>query len=200
MKKDEVVQRRERVVATLNEALAKLGHGPLTDDGKLYHTEIDGENSWAQRLSRRGQWPHLPEGAGTLALPGLRYEVWYFQKRKEIWIGLLCSRREAAQALSDALKPQWREWQTSGKYAKRYVPLDAVWQRQYPDTDGIWRTAPLDDKMEKALEQLVRDTLPAIDKAMAVADPQGALAEGFAKAGAERDLMAELAAKLNQRL
>jgi hypothetical protein len=200
MKKDEVLQRRERLLEGLNAALAKLGQEPLADDGKLYHSEIDGENSWAQRLSRPERWPHLPERGRDLALPGLRYEIWYFQKRKEAWIGLLSSRREAAQTLTDALKPQWQEWVSSGKYAKRYAQLNDVWARQYPDTDGIWRTAPLDDKLDRAVEQLVRDTLPGIDKALAVADPQGELAQGFATAGQERDLMAELAAKFNKKL
>jgi hypothetical protein len=200
MKKDEVLQRRERLLSTVNEALAKLGHEPLADDGKLYHSEIDGENSWAQRLSRPERWPHLPERGRDLALPGLRYEIWYFQKRKEAWIALFCNRRDAAGVLSDALKTQWQDWLTSGKYAKRYVALNETLQRQYPDTDGIWRTAPLDDKLEKAVEQLVRDTLPGIDKALAAADPQGGLAQGFAAAGQERDLMAELAAKFNKRL
>lgn len=199
MKKDEVLQRRERLLETVNAALAKLGQEPVADDRKLYHSEIDGENSWAQRLSRPDRWPHLPEGAGTLALPGLRYEVWYFQKRKEAWVALLCSRRDAAGKLSEALKSQWQEWLTSGKYAKRYVALDDTWERQYPDTDGIWRTAPLDDKLEKAVEQLIRDTLPGIDKALAAADPQGDLAKGFAEAGQERDLLAELAAKFGKK-
>lgn len=199
MKKDEVLQRREKLLETVNAALAKLGREPLTDDGKLYHAEIDGENRWAQRLSRPAIWPHVPEGAGVLALPGLRYEIWYFQKRKEAWIGLLCSRRDAAGHLSAALQDHWQDWRTSGKYAKRYGALDDIWERQYPDTDGIWRTAPLDDKLEKAVEQLVRDTLPGIEKALAAADPEGGLARDFTATGQERDLLAELAAKFGKK-
>ena len=199
MKKDDVLQRREKIVTGLNAALAKLGRAPLADDGKLYHAEIDGENRWAQRLSRPEQWPHVPEGGAPLAMPGLRYEIWYFQKRPEAWIGLLCSRREPAGALTAALQPLWRDWLTSGKYAKRYQPLNATWQGVYPETDGIWRAVPLDDKLDKGLEQLTRDTLAELEKAVAAVDPQGELAQTFQQASQERDLLAELAAKFNQK-
>ncbi|MBC7543744.1 MAG: hypothetical protein H7338_13540 [Candidatus Sericytochromatia bacterium] len=198
MKKDDVLQRREKIIRNVNESLARLGRSPLVDDGKLYHAEIDGENRWAQRLSRPEHWPHVPEGGAPLAMPGLRYEIWYFQKRPEAWVALLCNRREPAGALIDALKPLWKDWLTSGKYAKRYLPLNATWQSVYPETDGIWRAVPLDDKLDKGLEQLTRDTLGELEKAVTSVDPAGELARSFQTANQERDLLAELAAKFSK--
>lgn len=199
MKKDDALDRREKVLRTLNEELTRLGKAPLSDDGKLYHAELDGENRWAQRLSRPGLWPHVAEGQAALAMPGLRYEVWYFQKRPEAWIALLCNRREPAGALTQALAPWWREWVSGGKFARRYAPLNQDWEHLYPETDGIWRTVPLDDKLEKGLITLVRDTLPGLEKVLATVDAEGTLAGDYQQAGQERDLLAELAAKFNKR-
>jgi hypothetical protein len=192
MKKDDAIGRREKVLKALNEALAGLGHAPLVDDGRLYHEEVAGENRWAQRLSRP-EWPHIPAGQAPVATPGLRYEVWYFQKQEVAWIALLYGRRPAMADLTRALTPLWREWIESGKYARRYHPLDAVWTRSYPETDGIWRSVPLDDKLDRGLLTLVRDTLPVLEKLIAGIDPEGMLAGAFRQAGQARDPLAELA-------
>jgi len=212
MKKDDALKLRDRLLLALNTALVDLHLPELQEDGKLYHEEVAGENRWAMRLSRQGVWPHVPAGAGIVATPGLRYEVWFFQKRDELWFGLVCPRSRLLAPTRDALKPWWKTWVESGTYARRYKPLDPVWLRSYPDSDGVWRSAPADDKFEKntlsPLLTLVRDTLPGIEKALAPVTSassvsEGAsgeaptLAEAFQQAAAARNPLQELAAHFN---
>lgn len=187
MKKDDALQRRDQLISALRLELEGLALPALTEDSKLYHDEIEGENCWAIRLSRPGIWPHVGAGGPSAppVTPGLRYEIWLFQKREEALIGLVCPRPRMPASVLDALKPWWKEWVEGGKFARRYKPLDALWLKRYPDSLGIWRSTPLDEKLERHLCQLVRDTLPGLQKALDPILSQGELAKELAKVFAD---------------
>lgn len=195
MKKDDALQRRDQLVSAVKLELEGLSLPALTEDGKLYHEEIEGENSWAVRLSRPGIWPHVASGGASAppVTPGLRYEIWLFQKREEALIGLVCPRPRMPAPVLDALKPWWKEWVEGGKFARRYKPLDALWLKRYPDSMGIWRSTPLNEKLEQHLCQLVRDTLPGLQKSLDPLLLDGALAATFGEAAAARNPLQELA-------
>lgn len=196
MKKDEVLKRRDEVLKTLNERLEALGWTPLVDDGKLYHDEMEGEGRWVQRLSR-ASWPHVAKFQGPNVTPGLRYELWYYQRQSVVWVGLVWPLHPTLEGLNKALDPQLKEWLASGKYAKRYRPLEGSWHRLYPKTLGICRALPIDGKLEEGLEQLCRDTLPELDRILAQVDPDQTLPAQFKAAADARNPMAELASKFN---
>ena len=129
------------------------------------------------------------------------------------WIALLNSRQGPVTGLIDVLKPCWLEWVEGGKFARRYKPIEGLWQTAYPQTDGIWRAVPVDarsDRLEQALLTLVRDTLPGVEKAVErAAEKAGGkaasggtavnLAAEFKAANEARNPLAELAAKFNTR-
>lgn len=196
MKKDEVLKRREEVLKTLNTRLEALGWAPLVDDGKLYHDELEGEGRWVQRLSRPS-WPHVAKGQGPNVTPGLRYELWYYQRQSVVWMGLVCPPSPVLQVLNTAFEPQVKEWLASGKYAKRYRAVEGSWQRLYPKTLGICRALPIDGKLEDGMELLCRDTLPELDRILAQVDPEQQLAAAFKQAADARNPAAELASKFN---
>ena len=67
-----------------------------------------------------------------------------------------------------------------------------------PNSRGIWRTAPQsEEKLAKALETLITDTYPPIQKAMKSVDPEAHLPQRFREAVEERDPLAELQARFN---
>jgi hypothetical protein len=196
MKKDDVLKRREQALVTLNSRLSTLSLPQLIDDGKLYHEEIEGENRWAQRLSAPG-WPHVSASQNTVSTPGLRYEIWYFQKRSELWLGLLHTASPATTALSAQLKPQWKDWLESGRYARRYRALTATWQKSCPGSEGIWRELAGEKKLDEALELLVRDTLPVLEKLLAELDPTRTLELAQLEHARARNPLEELASRFN---
>lgn len=225
LKKDDALKLRDRLLTALNQALMEVHLPALDEDGKLHHEEIDGENRWAMRLSRKDLWPHVAPTPGIVTTPGLRYEVWFFQKRAEVWFALVCPRTRLPAPARESLKPWWKNWVESGTYARRYKPIDGVWLKSYPDTDGIWRSAPADDRFEHRFDKnllaplvtLVRDTLPGIEKALDLgntpplsgqpsekasspvepAAQASSLAQAFQQAAAARNPLQELAEKFN---
>ncbi|HEY9720831.1 MAG TPA: hypothetical protein V6D47_02390, partial [Oscillatoriaceae cyanobacterium] len=127
MNKDSALALRERLRTAAEKAAARLNL-PITDDGKLYHDELDGTAHWAQRLSRPSSWPHLPAEGGAPACAGLRYEVWFPQGKGDapMRVMLLCGAEHGLDTLQSTLTPFFRDLVDGGKFAKRYKPIDAI--------------------------------------------------------------------------
>lgn len=204
MRKEEILRLRDRVLPGIIDGLAKK-HIPMPEpDARLYPQEVDGELFWIDRLSYPGVWPHAGHGAAPSPAPGLRYEVWYFQKRETVLLTLLCDAHPALEPLVRALEPVFTAFEKDGKYAKRYrsvrdrSPEAALLLRVEPNSRGVWRAAPVsEEKLVKALEIFITDTYSPVQKAVQSADPDGRLPGALSQAAVERDPLAELKAKFN---
>jgi hypothetical protein len=205
MRKEEILSLRQRVLARLADGLAKKRAPVLQPDSRLYPQDLEGELFWIDRLSYP-EWPHVGHGDASFPSPGLRYEVWYFQKRDRVLLALLCEARDVLNALMAVLSPLFAAFEKDGKYAGRYrsaarvSDLSSYLPRIGPTDSGIWRDAPLqEEKLTKALETLVTDTYPALAQAMGKADPESRLPERFRDAVSERDPLEELRSRFNAR-
>ncbi|MBW3625207.1 MAG: hypothetical protein KY468_17555 [Armatimonadetes bacterium] len=206
MRKDDILKLRERVLRGIAAGLARK-HVPAPEpDARLYPQEISGENLWVDRLSYPDAWPHTGHGSASLPLPGLRYEVWYFQKRDSVLLALLCENRPVLDGLVAVMEPLFTEFVKDGRYARRYRPVSdrspeaELLLQVVPGSIGIWRSAPLsEEKLAKALETLILDTYAPVQKALLAADPDGSLPRQYQEAVEERDPLAELRARFNRR-
>ena len=201
MKKDDALDLRERLRAAALQTAQRLGVDALSDDGKLYHDELDGVARWAQRLSVSGRWPHQSVEAGQAAHPGLRFEVWYFagKKDEELLMLALCASDQGLEGLQTQLAPTFKTLIEGGKYARRYKALEPMVTRFYPGVTGVGRRAPLQPaKAEAAIQQLIEDALKPIDQAVAAWDTSGGAADAFRDAASAYDPLAALKAKFGK--
>lgn len=180
MKKDDALQIREKVLVQVAELTTRYNLPLLTEDGKLYHAELDGENLWMQRFSRPGVWPHVRAGEAPVVKPGLRYEMWYFAKREEVVVALLLGRGKAIDPLYPLLKPLFTEFVEEGRYARRYTLPDDVMRKVHPAQPGVMRRVPLkkDEKRYEVFEQLLRDTAERLNNVVLTHDPSARFALG----------------------
>ena len=206
MRKDEILALRERTLQDLAAGLEKKRVPVPQPDSRLYPQDVDGELFWIDRLGYPDRWPHTGYGDAPAPVPGLRYEVWYFQKRETCLLALLCETHPALASLTGALEPLSAAFVEEGRYARRYRPVtdrstegDLI-LRIASRSRGIWRTAPLasDEKRVKALETLITDTHPAVTKILEATDPDGQLPNQFRAAVSDRDPLAELQARFNR--
>lgn len=204
MRKEEIQKLRDGVLRGIAAGIEKKRIPAPAPDARLYPQEVEKELFWVDRLTYPGAWPHTGHGAASAPVPGLRYEVWYFQKRDTALLALLCEARPPLGPLLNALESVFTSFVEDGKYARRYRPVperspEAELIRQIsPNSRGIWRSAPVSpEKLAKALEMLVVDTQPAVQKAVQAADPDGSLPAEFAASVEERDPLAELQARFN---
>jgi hypothetical protein len=201
MNKDSALALRERLRSSAEQTGSRLGFSALQDDGKLYHDEVGDLARWTQRLSLAGRWPHLPLGEGAPACPGLRFEVWFFQGKKdeEILLLLLCGGDHGLDDLQRHLAPTFKELLEGGRYAKRYRPLEPIVSKFYPGVVGLGRRVSLQPaKAEPALVQLLEDALKPVDGAIAAWDPNGEAAERFKTECSAYDPLAALKAKFGK--
>ena len=199
MRKEEILALRDRVLREAANGLERKHLPPLCPDPRLHAHDADREVIWIDRLVPSDRWPHAGSGGPGGALPGLRYEVWYFQKRETALLALLCSGRPVLAPLASALAPLWKAFVEEGRYARRYRSIDdraadaALIAAMDPGGRGIWRPAPQSDaKLAAALEARVVDTCSRIDEALRAVDPDGRLPEQWREAVEERDPVAEL--------
>lgn len=202
MRKEEIQKLRENVLRGITAGIEKRRITVPQPDSRLYPQEIDRELFWVDRLSYPGAWPHAGHGSAAAPVPGLRYEVWYFQKRETALLALLCGERPALSDLLNALEPTFAALVTEGKYARRYrnvsdrSPESDLILRVEPNSRGIWRAAPQNEaKLTQALETFVIDTYPPVHKRVAALDPDGRLPQQFQSEIEERDPIAELQAR-----
>ena len=169
MKKDEALQRREKLLVGLNEAMANWVGTRWRRQSALSCRDRR-RRPRPQRLSRPGKRPDAPDLEGCPGHAGAAIPSLVLPERKEVWIGLLCSRREPAGALSAALRPL-RQGCDQRQVCQTLPPAGEHLETQIRRPTGSGVSAPVDDKLDKALEQLIRDTMPALDKILAAVDP-----------------------------
>lgn len=206
MRKEEIMALRERVLREAAKELERRHLPPLRPDPRLYAHEAERELLWIDRLVPSDAWPHAGYGGAGGALPGLRYEAWYFQKRETVLLALVCSGRPVLEPLASALAPVWRAFVEEGRYARRYRSIDdrspdaSLIAGMEPGSQGIWRGAPQSEaKLAAALGTLVSDTYSRVNQIVRSVDPGCRLPEQYREAAEQRDPIGELQARFGQR-
>jgi hypothetical protein len=196
---------RQRILKAATSGVERKHLAMPTPDARPYPQEVDSELFWVDRLSHPGHWPHTGYGDAPAPVPGLRYEVWYFQKREACLLTLLQEAHPALADLTPEMDRLFLAFVEEGRYAKRYQPVPArtpeaeLILRVAPNSHGIWRSAPIaEEKLAKALETLITDTQPAVTKLLTQVDPSHSLVARLREAVAERDPLAELKARFGK--
>jgi hypothetical protein len=206
LRKDDALKLRRRVQKRLTEELEKKRIPVPQPDSRFYAQESDGELFWIDQLSYPGAWPHVGFGEADIPSPGLRFEAWYFQKREESLLALICEETDALNAVSEALKPVFQALAKDGKYAGRYRSLSEkaeepeLIMRVARSGAGVWRAAPCqEEKLLRALALMVTDAYPAVQKAVEAADPNRETLGRLKETAESKDPLLELQARFNSR-